>query len=112
MTKIYQSLEGEYLAFVAHSDDLLGPDGDSYYGLFQYTVQDGEFSIYDFGDNEILIPDNQWSGINMDVLAELTAAASGWATTVDLIGSDYWDVADLYDRVLDNEVLLNAVRAH
>lgn len=111
-TKIYNSREGEHLAFVAHNDDLLDGEGNAYYGLFQYTVQDGQFSIYDFGDNEILEPGPDWEGVDLLVLSELTAAASGWIETVDLVGSDYWDIAKAYDLALSNHALLEAVSAH
>lgn len=115
MTKIYRTTDNNYVALVAHDNDL--QDSDSYFfGAFEYSiardVDSGGWGlhIFDLAEEESLDVDNL-TGIDNEVVSELVKASRD-KTAYEQIGhSDYYERSERFLEILGDAVLMKAVAA-
>lgn len=115
MTKIYRTTDNNYVALVAHDNDL--QDSYSYFfGAFEYSisqdVDSGEWDlhIFDLAEEESLDVDTLY-GIDNGVVSELVKASRGEVEFEEIMESDYYDRSERFVAVLADAVLMKAVAA-
>ena len=115
MAKIYRTTDNNYVALVAHDNDL--QDGDSYFfGAFEYSisqdVDSGEWDlhIFDLAEEESLDVGTLY-GIDNEVVSDLVMASRGEVEFEEIMESDYYDRSERYLEILGDEVLMKAVAA-
>ena len=116
MTKIYRTTDNNYVALVAHDNDLHDTEDYDYYGAFEYSidqdVDSGNWAlhIFDLAAEESLDVYNL-TGIDHAVLSSLVKASRGEVEFEEIMESDYYDRSERFVAVLADEVLMKAVAA-
>lgn len=115
MTKIYRTIDNNFVALVAHDSDLSG-EGYEYFGAFEYSiaqdVDSGEWElfIFDLAASESLDVDSL-TGIDLNALSALMKASQGMAEFEEIKDSDYYERLARFRRVLEDDVLMKAISA-
>lgn len=116
MTKIYRTTDNNYMALVAHDNDLHDTEDYDYYGAFEYSidqdVDSGNWAlhIFDLAAEESLDVYTLY-GINNEVVADLVMASRGKAEFEEVMESDYYERSERFVKILDDEVLMKAIAA-
>ncbi len=116
MTKIYRTTDNNYVALVAHDNDLHDSEGYEYWGAFEYSiaqdVDSGNWAlhIFDLAEEESLDVDNL-SGIDIAVVSSLVKASRDQTVYEQIGHSDYYERSERYLEILGDEVLMKAVAA-
>lgn len=115
MTKIYRTIDNNYVAIVAHDKELT--DGNSvYFGAFEYSIAqdvvsgEWELFIFDLAD-EVSLPVDDLRGINIAAVANLVLASRGVAEYEEISHSDYYERSARFVEILEDDVLMEAVVA-
>ena len=116
MTKIYRTTDNNYVALVAHDNDLHDSEGYEYWGAFEYSiaqdVDSGNWAlhIFDLVSEESLDVYTLY-GIDNAVVSSLVQASYGEVEFEQIMDSDYYERSERYLEILGDEVLMKAVAA-
>lgn len=115
MTKIYRTIDNNYVTLVAHDRDL-SDEGYEYFGAFEYSISQSEdtgewlLHIFDLAASDSLDVDSL-TGIDGEAVSALMKAAQGEEEFEEIKDSDYYDRIARFRRVLEDDVLMKAIAA-
>lgn len=107
---IYRDGEGGYVALVAHGfgNELIRGDWHMY-GLMHYCLGvDGQLEIFDGSDDAFYPIDDQWVGLDWDVVDGLHEAFHGFGAARKL-DDEYYKTITLYADVLASDVIMESL---
>ena len=115
MTKIYRTIDNDYVALVAHCRDL-SDDRGMYSGLFEYSIRQDvdsgkwDLDIFDLGEGGSL-DIGHLSGVSWEDVLRLFEASIGALPYEDITDGDYYTRIERFNEIVSDGVLMKAIAA-